>query len=296
MNNLKSEIINLSKSLNFDKVGFCKLEYFKDLEKILIKKENLKYKTNFEVGKIDDKVFKNSKYKSAIVFLLSYNKFDLEIEKNEVHLSSCAIGTDYHIIIKEKLEKIKEYLNNLGYDALTNVDNNIYDERYLAYKCGLGFYGKNHLLINPELGSLFFIGTILTNAIFEYDKVSSDKCIGCDKCVNACPTGALDYKYFNGNKCLSYLTQKKILTTEESKYINSCVYGCDICINICPYNSGKKSNNFKYTGIEKFDMNNFLMMSEDEYKEKYKDNASFWRGKKIIDRNINIYKENNLKK
>ncbi len=298
MNYLKKEIKNICESLNLT-VGFTEIEYFKDLEDILIKQEKSGYKTTFQVGNIDDKVFKNeSIYTSAIVVIYPYDKLCITPKDNEVYFSSCAIGNDYHIVLKEKLEKIEKHLTKKGYKVHINVDNNILEERYLAYKAGLGYYGKNGLLINDTYGSLFFIGVILTDAIFEYDTHLNKNCLNCNKCIEICPTQAINETgILNGKRCLSYLTQKKEIEDADKKYFNACIYGCDKCINVCPHNSNLSvNNNFKQTGIELMNADKFLNLTEEEYKILYKNNSSFWRGKKVIDRNILIHKENNLKK
>ena len=292
MKYLNDEIVNISNKLGINLIGFCKLEYFKDLENILKEKESLNLKTSFEIGNIDDKTFKNSEYSSAIVIGVPYKKLNTNGRKeNEVYFSSVAVGIDYHIILKDKLEFISNYLKDLGYKSFIGVDNNIYNERYLAYKAGLGFFGKNGMLINNKYGSFFYIGIVLTNAIFKYNKQINNKCYGCNKCIKSCPTKAISKHFINGNKCLSYITQKKNLTKEEETFINECVYGCDICQNICPHNKDVKETNAEFINIDEF-----LNMSEEEYKNIYKNNSSFWRGKKIIDRNIKLYIENNLKK
>lgn len=298
MRRLNEGIINILKDQGFELIGFCELSYFKDLEDILLKQEKMDYKTPFQVGKIEDKVFKISEYKSAIVVGLSYNKLEIKLNEDEVYFSSCAFGNDYHDVIKNKLTSVKEYLLALNYSAYLSVDNSFLDERYLAYKAGLGFYGKNGLLINEKYGSFFFIGIILTDAIFDYNEPLNISCLECDECIKACPTKAInDLGILNGKKCLSYLTQKNELNEDEKKYVNKCVYGCDICQNVCPHNNNlNKSNNFESLGNEKFNMEEFLILDKQEYNDKYKCNSSYWRGKKIIDRNIKIVMENNLKK
>lgn len=298
MRELNKKILNILVNQGFELIGFCKINYFEDLENILLKQEQMGHKTPFQVGKIEDKVFKESEYKSAVVVGLTYNKLELNLKDNEAYLSSCAWGNDYHEVIKSKLESTKAYLLSNGYSAYISVDNSFLDERYLGYKAGLGFYGKNGLLINEKYGSFFFIGVILTDAIFDYNEHQNTSCLNCDKCINACPTSAINnFGILNGNKCLSYLTQKKEISEEEKKYINKCVYGCDICSNVCPYNSNlSASNNFKSLGNEKFDMKEFLELGDSEYKEKYEHNSSYWRGKEIIDRNIKTSLQNDLKK
>ena len=298
MKYLNEEIINLSKKLGFELIGFGELKYLKELEKILDKQEKLGYKTPFQKGNISSKIFEKSIYKSVIALGLTYNKYNPKLKENEAHFSSVSVGKDYHEVIKEKLEFIKLYIKDIGFNSEIFVDNNIYDERYLAYISGLGFYGKNGMLINEKYGSFFFIGVLLTDAPFKYNKMLDKTCIECDECIRHCPTGAINETgILNGNKCLSYLTQKKELTKEEEKYINSCIYGCDICQIVCPHNiSIPKSDNFKPEGIELIEIEKFLKMEEGEYKTKYKNSSSFWRGKKVIDRNITLYSENKLKK
>ena len=108
--------------------------------------DELSYKSTFQVGNIADKDLSNEKYNiynTAIVIGLSYKKVDMS-DKSKVYLSSCSIGEDYHIVLKNKLEVIKEYLENKGYIGKIFVDNNPLDERLLAYNAGLGFFGKNN--------------------------------------------------------------------------------------------------------------------------------------------------------
>ena len=289
---MKEEIIRISKINNIDKIGFCNIKNLKiPYEKYKLQ-ETLNYKCSFQVGDLSDKALINEKYNiynTIIVILVSYNKVDFS-DKSCVSLSSCAYGKDYHLELKDKMHDICEYLKDNGYIYKTYVDNNPLDERLLAYNAGLGFFGKNNLLINEDIGSYFFIGEILTDAIIESDKIQNNKCIGCNKCINVCPTHALnDSGVLNSKRCLSYLTQSKKLDENDYKYFDNCIYGCDKCISICPYN-----NKIKEVKNE-IDIDEFLSMSSEEYKNKYSSNASYWRGKKVLDRNINIYL-NNLKK
>lgn len=293
---IQDEIRRLSEKLKFDLIGFAKLKHFKNLEKILEEQEGLGYKTKFQVGNIEDRVFKNSDYKSAIVFGLAYNKpiiNEENLNENEIYLSSYCYGLDYHKVIKNKLEIIKKFINEQGYVAEVFVDNNILDERYLAYEAGLGFYGLNNLLINDKYGSYFFIGVILTDATFSYGGKINKTCFLCGKCIEACPTKAINKNgILNGNRCLSYLTQKKDLTQEEEIHFNKCIFGCDICSKVCPHNDNIKiANNFKFSGIELIESDKFQNMSKKEFASIYEENACSWRGKDILDRNIKILEE-----
>jgi len=293
---MKNEIIKLSKEIGFDLIGFTDLNCDSYLKQQYELQQILDYKCSFQTGDISDKTLTNTKYnkyKTVIVVGLSYPK----VESNKIHLSSCSFGEDYHIVIKNKLKVIGKYLSKNNYIYEIFVDNNPLDERYLAYKAGLGFYGKNNLLINEKLGSFFFIGIILTDLICEIDKPIKKECIGCDLCINACPTKAIGFnKIHNSKKCLSYITQKKNITEEESKLINNCIYGCDICINVCPYNKNVKSNNFKPLGNEIINEEEFINMTKSEFDEKYKNNSCYWRGKDILQRNVNYCIKNKLNK
>ena len=287
---MKKEIIDLSKNIGIDEIGFCSTKnLIVDYNKYKIQEE-LDYKCPFQVGDLSDKDLTNPKYSiynTVICICIGYKKVKFD-DKNKVYLSSVACGYDYHKLLKEKLNKISEFLNNKGYQSKLFVDNNPLDEKLLAYNCGIGFFGKNNLLINKNLGSYFHIGILLTDAIIESDKIINLNCGNCNLCVKNCPSKAINNSgVLNAKKCLSYLTQKKNLNDGEEFNFNNCIYGCDKCISVCPYNK-----NVPYTLDEGIDPNEFLNMSEEEFKEKYKDSAILWRGKKVIDRNINIYLKN----
>lgn len=288
---MKEEIIELSKSNNIDMIGFCNIKkLIVPYEKYKIQ-ESLNYKCSFQVGDISDKDLSNEKYSeynTAIVIGCAYDKVDFDTDS--ISLSSCAYGRDYHLELRNKLMNIGLFLESKGYKYKIFVDNNPLDERLLAYNAGLGFYGKNNLLINEKYGSYFFIGEILTDAIIDSDKIINSKCIGCDKCIKSCPTHALNNNgVLNAKRCLSYLTQSKNLDESDYKYLDNCIYGCDKCISVCPYNNSIKriKNEIK--------TDEFLNLTKEEFKEKYSNNACYWRGKKVLDRNINICL-NNLKK
>lgn len=290
---MKNEIIEISKKSGIDVIGFCNLKkLIVPYEKYELQ-EKLGFKSSFQVGKISDKDLsdeKYNKYNTGIVIGVGYEKIEFK-DKEKIYFSSCAHGIDYHIVLKDKMKFISTYLENNNFKCIVFVDNNPLDERLLAYNAGVGFYGKNGLIINEKLGSCFYIGVILTDAVIESDKIIENKCINCGLCEKVCPINAInEYGILDSNKCMSYLTQKKSVDEKYYKYFDNCVYGCDKCINICPYNKSVKiSCDDGIYGHE------FLNMSEDEYNNKYKNNSSYWRGKKVIDRNINIYL-NNLKK
>ena len=283
---MKEELRDLSKKNNIDLIGFCNIhDLVIDYDKYKLQ-EQLNYKCSFQVGNIHDKDLTSDKYEcynTAIVIGIKYSGIIMN-DEDSVYVSSCSQDEDYHLIVNKKLNIIGEYLERHNYKYKCFVDNNPLDERLLAYNAGLGFYGKNNLLINEELGSFFFIGVILTDAVIEKDKIVNKKCINCNLCIKNCPTKALNENgILNANRCLSYLTSKKQADILLEENINNCIYGCDKCISVCPYNKGN------FIEGEKININDFLNMSEEEFKEKYKNRAFYWRGKKVLDRNIKLY-------
>lgn len=283
---IKDSIKEYIKKINEYEIGFTNVTNVKDK---VINTSNIPFRSN--------KTYDLSKYDTIISIVMPYLKTDKRLEnlkKEEVYFSSSSWGLDYHIVLKEKLEELAKYIKkivpNFEYEIL--VDNHSLDDRYIAYNAGLGFYGKNNLLINETYGSYIFIGNMLTNLHLESDKKINNQCLNCNKCINSCPSGALTNKNYNYSLCLSYLTQKNNLTNEEEKLLNNCIYGCDECMKICPYNN--KNNKTKYfnpTEIEFIDVLKYQKLSNKEFISKYGHLTASWRGKKIIERNIDIYKD-----
>jgi epoxyqueuosine reductase len=165
-------------------------------------------------------------------------------------ISKYIYGKDYHTVLKKNLNEIGIILKNhlqeeFAYRPVT--DSIPFFDRAHARKAGLGFVGKNTMVIRPGLGSFFFIATLLTTLPIEKlakkagkkNPIESLNCGACTKCLDACPTNALSKEYFlDANKCLSYLTIEHRNTVDE-KYIphfEKTIYGCDICQEVCPYN------------------------------------------------------------
>lgn len=148
---------------------------------------------------------------------------------------------DYHSFIKKRLRKLTEFIISLtGEDVKFKicVDSAPLAERVLAARAGLGFIGKNHMLINPELGPQIFLGEIVTTLSLQNDKRITGDCADCNKCIEACPTGALRADgQFDANKCISYLTieHKGEIPADLAEKIGDRLFGCDECVLACPY-------------------------------------------------------------
>jgi len=154
--------------------------------------------------------------------------------------------TDYHKYLKDKLKKlcseIKSETQTEYPDTglLYYVDDGPIAEKSFAVKSGIGWQGKNSLVINPEFGSYFFLCEILTNIEIEPDKPMEDFCGNCGICTKACPAGALDEEYrLNAGLCISYHNIENKNEIPEHINLHGWLFGCDICQDVCPYNKHK---------------------------------------------------------
>ena len=152
-----------------------------------------------------------------------------------------ARGRDYHDVVGERLEALATFLKSLGAThTRTYVDTGPVPERELARGAGLGWIGKNTMLIRPGIGSWFFIGVVLTDLQLPIDApFTSDHCGTCTRCLDACPTGAfVEEKVLDATKCLSYQTieWKKEIPAELAEHAEGWAFGCDICNEVCPWN------------------------------------------------------------
>ena len=168
---------------------------------------------------------------------------------NNYRISKYAYGKDYHHVVKNKLngiaEKAKNSFEDFNYRSFT--DSAPLPDRLLAQKSGLGWIGKNTLLLNKEIGSFFFIGHLFLDIDLPADsfKIQEDLCKDCDKCLKACPTNALYEPYkMDPRKCLSYQTieNKDAEKDIPPQKFRGYIYGCDICQDVCPFNKNPISH------------------------------------------------------
>ena len=162
-----------------------------------------------------------------------------------------ARGRDYHFVVKAKLVDLAERIQALTRRPLTSrayVDTGPILERELAHRAGMGWFGRNTMLIHPRRGSWFFLGALLLDVELEPDEpFPVDHCGSCTRCLDACPTGALLGRDEDGapvmdaRRCISYLTieHRGPIPRELRSAIGNRIYGCDICQDVCPFNSPK---------------------------------------------------------
>jgi len=153
-----------------------------------------------------------------------------------------AYGRDYHRVVKKRLDQLLKYMQTelgLEVEGRAFSDSAPIMERYWAERAGLGWRGKNGLLIIPRAGSYFFLGELLVNIDLPCDEPMRSMCGRCERCLKACPTSAfLSPGRIDARRCISYLTieQKGEIPTELRASIGKRVYGCDACQQCCPWN------------------------------------------------------------
>ncbi|HET9581772.1 MAG TPA: tRNA epoxyqueuosine(34) reductase QueG [Gemmatimonadota bacterium] len=158
-----------------------------------------------------------------------------------VRVARYAAGEDYHRVLKDKLRALLDYGRRLdaAFDGRAFVDSAPVMDRYWAERAGLGWRGKNTLLLNKRLGSFLFLGELLVTAELEPDLPGTDHCGTCTRCLDACPTGALVEPYLlDARECISYWTieHRGELGAAAETAIGSWLFGCDICQEVCPWN------------------------------------------------------------
>lgn len=179
---------------------------------------------------------------SIISVLLSYYPGNPAIVTQPPKISRYALSFDYHKVIKDMLwlllGALREEFGSINGRAF--VDSAPVLERAWAQRAGLGWIGKNGMLINPTLGSYTFIGELVVDADIEPStSLVPNRCGTCTQCMDACPTGAIVAPgVVDARKCISYLTieKKSPLTEDESNSLNDWCFGCDICQEVCPWN------------------------------------------------------------
>lgn len=161
-------------------------------------------------------------------------------------ISHYAQGEDYHKAVKDRLFLLlKSIKGKTPCSGRPFCDSAPVLERYWAVQAGLGWIGRNHQLIIPKKGSYFFLGELLIDTELDYDKpFEHNHCGECRRCIDNCPTGALDEHCFDARKCLSYLTieHRGELPENIGEKMGNCFYGCDRCQTSCPHNRFAKPN------------------------------------------------------
>jgi epoxyqueuosine reductase len=182
--------------------------------------------------------------RSALVVAMNYgpdhNPLDTLSRTATGNISVYARGRDYHDLIKSRLKQLAgEVAQVTGAEVKVFVDTAPLMEKPLAEKAGLGWQGKHTNLVSRELGSWFFLGTVLTSAELTPDRAEADHCGSCRACLDVCPTGAFPAPYqLDARRCISYLTIEYggPIPREFRAAMGNRIYGCDDCLAACPWN------------------------------------------------------------
>ena len=205
---------------------------------------------------------------------------------------------DYHSFIKERLYKLTDFIKSLagpGVKSKICVDSVPLAERALAVRAGLGFIGKNHMLINPEFGCRLFLGEIVTDFKLPPDAPIAGDCAGCRKCLDACPTGALRPDgQFDAGACINYLTieYKGQIPPELAEKIGDRLFGCDECVVACPYQKNApacRNMQFKfYRDRTQIDLQEILSLDAKSFEAKFSESPIKRLGLEGLKRNARI--------
>lgn len=293
VNRMKEKIKAYAKTLDIEFTGIAPADPMPALKELLENRRRAFGLPAFEEPDLDKRTVPELTLpdaKSIIVCLFPYFSSD----KSGCNISKYACIPDYHTVVIERLNKLCDFIKQFKPDASLNpfADTGPLADKYLAFLAGLGFWGKNTLLINEKYGSYVFIGYIITDLALPLDKPLDKTCLGCGNCIRSCPGGALaDGFCFNAEACVSYITQLKTITPEQKQILSAqeSVYGCDVCQDVCPHNQNipetpiSEWKKQKLCGLEK---EKIAAMSKREFKRVYKDFPFSWRGKDALLKNF----------
>ena len=244
--------------------------------------------------------------KSIVTVLYNYFPKQTLSDSDRFKIAKYTYGTDYHDVLKRKmrqlLERIETQTGKLE-GTRVFVDSAPVLDRAWAVRSGLGFIGKNTTLIHPKKGSFFFIGHLfLPIELEETGRPMTNRCGRCTKCLDACPTGALESPFhIDARKCISYLTieYKGSLAGIDPKTFKGWMYGCDICQDVCPYNRFALPNHEpEFQPSQKLlDMHedDWESLSKDEFETIFKHSAVQRAGYEGLKRNIEFISSGELR-
>lgn len=308
---LKEEIIQYAKTIGIDKIGFTSANPFAEMKARLKMQQDDGYQSGFEKGTIEERTEPKlhlNDAESIIAIAVAYPsrmKEKVANKRGRRRGSFCRAswGHDYHDVLNERLELLATFIAARvpGFRYRSMVDTGELVDKAVAERAGIGWSGKNTLMITPEFGSYVYLGEMITNIPFPSDQPIDDGCGDCTLCLDLCPTGALVAPgRLNAQNCLAFVTQTKGFMPDRFRdKIGNHLYGYDNCQVVCPKNSGV--DHHLHPELEpdpelvKPELLPLLSISNREFKDKFGQMAGSWRGKKPIQRNAIIalahYKE-----
>ncbi|MFD1319255.1 tRNA epoxyqueuosine(34) reductase QueG [Loigolactobacillus zhaoyuanensis] len=302
---LKQKIIAASAELGIDKIGFTTAAPFTEMAASLQAQKAAGHTSGFEHQVLAERLYPDQIFdqpQSIIAIALAYpskmqQKAPRDRKQRRGTFARASWGEDYHFILRDKMQQLAEFIEantELEFRFKPMVDTGELSDVAVAQRAGMGFIGRNGLLVTEEFGSFVYIGEIITNIPFAPDPPVENQCGTCTRCIDYCPPQALlgDGR-LNAQRCLSYQTQTKGMMAEEFRpQIRSVIYGCDICQLVCPFNRGKDAHHHARMEPEVEEvtpvLQSMLTISNKEFKQRFGRLAGSWRGKKPLQRNAII--------
>ena len=238
--------------------------------------------------------------KSVVSLLFNYHNPEVNSKDDEFKISQYAVGTDYHFVLKRKLKELLKMMKEEWGDVEGRVfvDSAPVLERVWAAKSGLGWRGKNSLLLSKKRGSYFFTAEMMLDIEFEYDVPVADHCGSCTSCIDACPTGAIIQPYIvDGSKCISYFTieLKGAIPEPMAGKFDNWIFGCDVCQEVCPWNrhsSPTTEPEFTPTdGILEMTKSDWIDLTEEIFRDYFKSSPVMRTGFEGLKRNIKFVEQ-----
>lgn len=277
-----------AKNLGFMQCGIAKAGYLESeasrLEKWLANNNHgqMAYMENYFDKRLDPRLLVDGA-KSVISLSLNYYSEDLQKDPSAPKISKYAYGEDYHTLIKEKLKKLLQFIEEqIGeVSGRAFVDSAPVLDRAWAKKAGLGWVGKNANIISKQSGSFFFLAELIIDLELAYDEpFAADYCGTCTKCIDACPTEAIIApQTIDSNKCISYLTieLKDQIPNGFKGQMENWAFGCDICQDVCPWNRFSKPHSEErlkpLDGLLELSAKDLTEISEEVFKKVFKNSA-----------------------
>ncbi|OWA35141.1 tRNA epoxyqueuosine(34) reductase QueG [Saccharibacillus sp. O16] len=301
---LKQEIIEAAPSLGIDDIGFAAADPFLSLRVRLEQHRAKGYESGFEEPDLDKRTYPALSHEdpqSLIAIAVAYpskleNAPKSEPGRTRGMMARSAWGRDYHHVLREAMQRLIAFIKERvpWANVVDMVDTGVLSDRAVAHRAGIGFQGKNCMIISPKYGSWIYLGELITNIPFAPDQEVQEDCGDCTRCIDACPTGALvGPGELNAQRCVSFLTQTKGLLTEEFMMkIGNRLYGCDTCQIVCPKNKGKHWPHHDQLQPDPEKAKPLLLplldLSNRQFKEQFGETAAAWRGRGPIQRNAVI--------
>ncbi|MCB0663869.1 MAG: tRNA epoxyqueuosine(34) reductase QueG [Saprospiraceae bacterium] len=305
-NTLKSRLKEKAKELGFFQTGVAAAGPLEKEARLLEEWLNRGYhgkmtymENHFELRTNPQKLVPGAK--SVLTFLCNYHQEEKQKDPLAPKLASYAFGKDYHFVIKDKLKWLLSWLEEeVGQiEGRGFVDSAPVMERAWAEKTGLGWVGKNTLIIHPKAGSYFFLAVLITDLELEPDVAIKDYCGTCTRCIDACPTDAIHAEgpLMDASKCISYLTieLKEAIPEAFKGKMENWMFGCDICQEVCPWNRFSKPHQEPAfepdQRILDFTKEDWEEITEDVFKEIFKKSAVKRTKFSGLKRNISFLKK-----